>query len=90
MVAFMSTTSATGKDEDYMVQVTDDFNDYFKDPNRLKVVIWLTTNSYFTMGAESWFALTSTVAGKWADARKEQRLNLPQETPDSCTPVEIE
>lgn len=90
MVAFMSTTSATGKDEDYMVQVTDDFNDYFKDPNRLKVVIWLTTNSYFTMGAESFFDLTHTVDRKYAEARREQRLALAQETPDSCTPAKIE
>lgn len=88
MVAFMSTTSATGKDNEINIQVTDDFNDYFKDKNRLKVVIWLTTNSYFTMGAESWFDLTSKVAAKWGDAMCEAgKLNQDE---DPCIPASID
>jgi hypothetical protein len=88
MSAFMHTTSSTGKDEDFHVVVQYDFNNLFKDKNRLKVIIWITNSSYITMGAESWFALTSRVAGEWGKAMRE--AGHPMLENDPCIPASID
>ena len=87
MSAFMSVTGATVADKDFHVQVVSDFNDLFKDKNRLKVVIWVG-GSYLTMGAESWFDLTSRVAGEWGKAMRE--AGHPMLENDPCIPASID
>jgi hypothetical protein len=84
----MHITSSTGEDKDFNVVVQSDFNDLFKDKNRLKVVIWITNSSYITMGAESWFELTGKVAGEWGKAMRE--AGHPMLDADPCIPASID
>lgn len=87
MSAFMSVTGKTIPDEEFHVQVTSDFNDLFKDKNRLKVVIWVGS-SYLTMGAESWFELSNKVACEWVKVRRE--AGHPMLANDPCIPASID
>lgn len=87
MVAFLNATSKTHDNDDIIVMVNPDFNDFFKDKNQLKVTIYLG-NSYIVIGAESWFELTSKVAAKWGDEMAKSGKFMHQDDP--CIPASIE
>lgn len=67
MTAFINATSLSASDQDMNVTVNVDFNDFFKDPDQLKVTIWLG-NSYLVMGAASWFSLNDRVFAAYGKA----------------------
>ena len=88
MSAYASVSTRCLDDSEFNVQVTADFNDLFKDKNRLKVTVWIGPSSYFSMGAESWFELTSKVAGAWGKAMRD--AGHPMLDDDPCIPASID
>ena len=88
MSAYISVSTKCHDDNEITVQVTNDFNNLFKDKNRLKVCVWIGPASYFSMGAESWFELTSKVAGEWGKAMRES--GHPMLDDDPCIPASID
>jgi len=88
MSAYISVSTRVVEDETFAVQVTNDFNNLFKDKNRLKVTVWIGPASYFSMGAESWFELTSKVAGEWGKAMRD--AGHPMLENDPCIPASID
>ena len=88
MSAYVSVSTRCLEDSEFNVQVTADFNNLFKDKNGLKVTVWIGPSSYFSMGAESWFELTSKVAGEWGKAMRE--AGHPMLDKDPCIPASID
>ena len=88
MSAYVTVSTRCLEDSEFNAQVTGDFNNLFKDKNRLKVTVWIGPSSYFSMGAESWFELTSKVAGEWGKAMRE--AGVPVLEADPCTTASID
>jgi len=87
MAAYVTASTRVIDDNDINIQVHDDFNNLFKDENRLKVTIWFGGSTYISMGAESWFALTAKVAGEWGDAMRKAGHPMMD---DPCIPASID